>query len=159
MDDWERRQKLEAALREAVQTRKPSPAEERSAARQARRTNPALAFGSLLLGWGFIAWVWVAQPEFLFGPGPPPPPGLEVQEAQLRYAMFLERARIEAHVQARGRLPATLAEAGPVEDFVFYERTGTGYVLIGERGLIRLRLTNRMAADSFLGESLGILRR
>lgn len=159
MDDWERRQKLEQALREAVQPRTPSPAEARMANRQGRRTNPAVVAVSLALGWGFIAWIWIAQPEFLFGPGAPPPPSLEVQEARLRYAMFLERSRIEAHVRTRGRLPATLAQAGPVEDSVFYERTGSGYVLIGERGPLRLRLTNLMSADSFLGESLEVLRR
>lgn len=159
MDDWERRQKLEQALREAVQPREPTPAEQRMSQRASRRRNPAMMAAVLLAGWAFIAWIWLARPAFLFGPEPPPPPSAEVREASLRFALYLQRRRIEGYVAARGRLPSALPLAGPVEDGVSYQRTGDGYVLVGQRGDITLRLTSAMDADSFLGTSLETLRR
>lgn len=159
MDDWERRQKLEEALRHAVKHRAPTPAEQRTARHAARRmSGRAMATVALVLGWALLAWIWLARPAFIFGPGDPPPPSAELREARLRFAIYLERGRVEAYVAARGRLPVSLAQAGPVEAGVFLEKTTTGYVITGISGDLALRLTDRMRADSFLGESLEILR-
>jgi hypothetical protein len=157
MDDWERRQKLEEALRDAVQQRNLSPAEARTARRGDRARNPGVTIALVLVGWGCIAWIWLARPAFLFGPTDPPPPSAEVREARLRFAMFLERSRVEAFVQRRGRLPTTLAEAGPVEAGVSYDRTSSGYALHGTRDSLSLLLTSAMNPDSFLGRSLEVI--
>lgn len=159
MDDWERRQKLEEALRDAVKDRQPSPAEHRSARRGGRKRNPAVAVAILVLGWACIGWVWLARPAFVFGPADPPPPSAEVREASLRFAMFLEYRRVEAYRAQRGRLPTALTEAGPVEEGVSYQRAGSGFTLIGQRDGITLRLTDAMNPDSFLGRSLEVLGR
>lgn len=159
MDDWERRQKLEQALLEAVQPRELTPAEQRISRRANRKRNPAVTVAVLVLGWAFIAWIWLARPTFVFGPGVPPPPTAEVREASLRFALYLQRRRIEAFVTARGRLPTALAQTGPVEDGVSYQSTGDGYVLVGQRGDLTLRLPSTMDPEVFLGGSLGVLRR
>lgn len=159
MNDWERRQRLQEALRDAVQDRTPTPAEARTGRRRTRERNPAQTVMMLLAAWAFIAWAWMARPAFLFGPGAPPPPPPEVAEASLRFAMFLEYRRVKAFEVARGRLPTSLGETGPVEADVSYRRVPGGFVISGARGPIALTLTSRMNADSFLGQSLEILQR
>ena len=159
MDDWERRQKLEEALRHAVEERQPSPAEQRMQRRAPRDRSPAGWIAVLIAGWACLAWIWLARPAFVFGPPEPPPPTVEEQEASLRFAMFLQRARVEAYRAARGRLPAALPEAGPVEDGVSYQRLGPDFVITGTRGGLSLRLTTAMDADSFLGRSIEVLSR
>lgn len=159
MDDWERRRKLEEALRDAVQDRARSPAEERMVDRASRKRNPAVTFTFLVACWAIIAWIWLARPAFLFGPAEPPPPTPAMEEASLRFAMYLEHRRVEAYRATHGRLPATLAQVGPVEEGVDYQRMESGFVITGQRAGLTLRLTSVMSADSFLGNSLDVLNR
>jgi hypothetical protein len=142
-----------------VEDRLPTPAEARVAQRANRRRGPAAAIVIIVLGWSFMAWVWLTRPPFLFGPDAPPPASAEVTEASLRFAMYLEHQRLEAFAASRGRFPAALAQAGAVEDDVSYERTSTGFVLLGARDGVSLRLTSAMDVDSFLGRSLDVLGR
>jgi hypothetical protein len=102
-----------------------------------------------------LAWLWIAQPAAVFAPGSPAFLSADQREAIARFALYLERARVEQFVADRGRLLATLAEAGEVEDGVQYRSQGQDYTLEIRDGAIQLQLTNRMHADSFLGDALG----
>ncbi len=158
MDEAERRQKLEEALREAIQPREASPAEFRARARATRRDRSPFLAAAMVLSWIGLGWFWIAKPAFFFGPKPSPaiPPGKE--EASLRFAIYLERGRVDEYVERHARLPESLAETGDVEDSVAYQRAGGGYVLTGRYGPLQLRLSSAEDADSFLGRSIQQLR-
>ncbi len=76
------------------------------------------------------------------------------EEPEARYALYLERARVDQYVADSGRFPPTLAEAGEVEPGVVYRSSGADYTLEAKDGAIELILSNRMNADSFLGDAL-----
>ena len=156
MDERERSQKLEEAVRDAVASRKddaPVVACDRS---RGRRQGVLVAI--LMLTWAAIAYIWLARPAFVFGPTAVAVQPPAVREASLRFALYLERRRIDAYTAANGRLPASLADAGPVESGVTFERNDAGYVLVGHRDDLTLTLTSAMNADSFLGSSLDHLQ-
>lgn len=158
MDEAERRRALEEAVRDAVAERPLTPAEQRLARRGTpgdRRRRLALV---IILGWAVIAWLWLTRPAFFFGPSPAPVASAARQEATLRFAMYLQRRRVDDYLAVHGRLPATLQETGAVEDSVRWQRTGEGYVLLGQYGPLRLELPSRVDADSFLGNSLAELQ-
>lgn len=159
MEDPQRWERLEAAVRDAVETRSKSPAELRSAARGARgeRSTRTLVLVLLLL-WAVIGWIWSTKPGFIFGVAAPEAQAPAVEEATLRFALFLERGRVGAYVRRHGQVPAALGSSGAVEDGVTLVRTSDGFVLVGQRGDIQLRLNDKMDADSFLGGSLEVLR-
>jgi hypothetical protein len=160
MQEQERRQSLEDAIRDVMAPRVLSPAEARhSQRRPARGLPPQLMALIVLLTWSLIAWIWLSRPAFLFGPRVAAEVSPATQEASLRFALYLERSRVDSYRQRQGRLPTDLAITGPVEEGVTMVRTAEGYALIGTRGLLQLRLTDRMNADSFLGTSLDVLRR
>jgi hypothetical protein len=160
MEEKERRESLEAAIRDAMAPRAPSPAESRRRMHQpATGLPPRLLVLTMLLTWSLIAWIWFSQPAFLFGPRVAAEVSPATQEASLRFALYLERSRVDSYRQRQGRLPTDLSVTGPVEDGVSMVRAGEGYDLIGRRGILELRLTDRMNADSFLGTSLDVLRR
>ncbi len=158
MEEAERRQKLEEALREAIQPREPSPAEQRARARAARRDRGPFLAAAMVLSWIGLGWFWIAKPAYFFGPKPAPAIAPGKEEATLRFAMYLQRGRVDEFVARHARLPETLAETGEVEDSVGYRRDGAGYVLTGRYGALELRLGSTENPDSFLGESLRELR-
>jgi hypothetical protein len=156
--EQQRWEQLEAAVRDAVESQQGSSSGGRRRPGAATPTQrPTILF--LVLIWAVIAWIWSTKPAFLFGATPvivrPP----EVEEASLRFALYLERGRLDRHVRQTGSVPATLDAAGPVEEGVSMVRTSDGYELLGNRGGVNLRMSSAMNADSFLGESLDVLRR
>jgi hypothetical protein len=149
----ERLQELEAAVR-GVMNDTSAPKQRVS---HPRSTRPMLLV--LLLIWAMIGWIWSTRPAFLFGERPAAVLSPEAEEATLRFALYLERARIESYVRRNGTLPERLEQAGPVAKGVAMYHTSDGYELVGQRRAHELRLTRAMDADSFLGNSLDVLRR
>jgi hypothetical protein len=157
MQEQQRWDQLEAAVRDAVETSQGDKHSRRKSARVATPPSRTLVLFSLLL-WVFIAWIWSTRPAFLFGEPARKVSSPAVDEATLRFALYLERGRVEAYVRRTGQLPANLGATGTVEEGVAFLRTSDGYHLIGRRGASELQLSSRMNADSFLGNSLQVLR-
>jgi hypothetical protein len=125
---------------------------------QARPGGTRKAILALLLGWSFIAWIWLSRPEFIFGPGEEQQSEL-VRDASLRFAMYLHHTSLAAYAEEHGgRLPATLADVDAADDDVRYQQHGDGYTLTATVGDWTLLLTDKMDADSFLGDALTVLR-
>lgn len=158
MQDQQRWDQLEAAVRDAVETSQGNIAGRRRATKVTTPPGRTLILLSLLL-WTFIAWIWSTRPAFLFGEPVRATVSAEVDEASLRFALYLERGRVDAYMRRAGQLPATLSATGTVEAGVSMVRTSDGYQLVGRRGASELQLSSRMNADSFLGNSLQVLRR
>jgi hypothetical protein len=112
----------------------------------------------MLLSLGATAWIWLARPAVIFGTLDRPPRSAEVEAATLRFALFLEHARVREYIAVHGRPPSTLAAAGPVEEGVTLEAAGGRWLVRGDAGGVTLRLTDRMDADSFLGNAIQVLR-
>lgn len=123
---------------------------------RARPQGPLLVV--MLAALAATAWIWTVRPEAIFGPGTLPPRTAEAREAKARFALYLQHARVHSYVAAHGRPPASLAEAGPVEDGVTLATSPGGWSVQGEANGTTLVLTDRMAADSFLGNALEVLR-
>ncbi len=158
MNEAERRQRLQEALRDAVAPREPTPAEVRTAGRNTGRNRGWMLALVVVLGWMCIAWIWLARPAYFFGPPPPPALSPARQEAQLRFAMYLQQRRVEEYLATHGRLPSTLSQTGAVEDSVMWHLTDGGYVITGRYGDLTLELPSGADADQFLGSSLDKLQ-
>jgi hypothetical protein len=154
--DQERQRELEAAIRDAVEAQKAA-ARTQAPLRKAKRNNKAL-LGVLLLTWAGIAWLWIARPAWVFQPDGQPPLSAEQEEAALRFAMYLQRGRVEAYRQRHGVWPGSVADLDQREEGVDFELEGSGYLLTGRRAGNYLVLRSGMNADSFLGNSINILR-
>jgi hypothetical protein len=100
----------------------------------------------------------VARPDWLAGPDAPPPEPPGLAAASLRLTLLRERRRVTDFSRTRGRLPATLLEAGSGQDDLGYEASGDLFRLWGTAGdsLISLRSTEPFGA--FLGTSLRQIR-
>jgi hypothetical protein len=155
--DQERWDQLEAAVRDVVAST-PEPPRGASRTPQSDRASRRPLVLVLMLVWSLIGWIWSTKPAFLFGAQRVVMESPAVEEATLRFALYLQRNRVDAFVRRNGQLPNALAAAGPTEAGVTLIRTSDGYELLGERGATRLRLGSRMSADSFLGGSLELLR-
>lgn len=157
MDDQERQDALEAAVRDAVATHAQRPAAPRRAAPPHRQTPLILG---VLAGWVVIGWIWLAQPAALFDPAPVPEASPATREARLRFGMYLQHQEIAAFARDSGRLPHALSELAidPAEGIRWEVDAQGAWALVGTDGEVTLRLTEGMAADSFLGQSLAILR-
>ena len=161
MDPTTSREELHNAIRVAVDAQRQQAVEDRKArdARRRRKSRDTPLYVGLVATWGLLAWLWIARPDAVFNAREAPPALSPAKaEARARYALYLQRSRLEAFRHAHGRLPNTLRDAGPVEDGVTYQRAGNGYVLTRDVSGNSLRLTNTMAVDSFLGSSLDVLR-
>ena len=160
MDDLQSRRELAEALGNVVAKH----AAEDAAARE-KRLSPTTArrrklLPFLVLTWVGLAWVWIARPALIFEPERPRRHTPAEMEALARNALYLQRARVEWFRAESGRLPGVLGEAGDVEEGVSYILTPPDFVLVTRAGKSQsLQLTNRMNADSFLGDALGRLPR
>ncbi len=157
MNDHEREQALEDAVRNAVAThaeRTPTPV----AAMSSRGQMPLAV--AILLGWALIGYIWLAEPAFVFGPAAAAEIPLPEREARLRFGMYLQHQEIIAFTDDSGRLPHSLDELElDAVDGVRLEFDPQGaWALVGTNGELSLRLTESMSADSFLGTSLLILQ-
>lgn len=149
------RQEIEAAIRDAVASR--TNGADDIATR--RITRKRVLIGFLIVMWATIGWLWIAEPAWLFAPPPGRVATQEEQVASLRFALYLQHARVKAYQARFGRLPTVLSEAGPVEEGVTMSVRGGTFELVGQRSGFELRLSEAMDADSFLGNSIQILQR
>ncbi len=153
---------LRNAVRNVIDSKRQEAMERKAAIAAAKHREQRQAPMVLLLAVlsATLAWAWIARPAAIFG-SPPAPAVLTPAraEAQARYALFLERARVDAYRQVHGRNPAQLADAGPVEDDVTYTISGQGFVLERPVNGKVLRMDHATRPDSFLGGSLDILHR
>lgn len=161
MTEQERRRRLAESLAEVLQhgmRRQDDPAlVERLREADARRQRQRLMILFLILGWAFLAWMWLARPAAVFVPLAEQTAGQE--EAELRYGLYLQASRIREFVDEHKRLPASLEEAGDVEAGLTWAVADTEWSLVGRSGPYLLELTSLMSADSFLGNSLERLQR
>lgn len=153
-------QERQDALREAIRGAVASEAERAELATTRAVPKPSGSRqGLLLVTWLVIAWLVVARPDFLFRPGAPPPPSPARAEAALRYGMYLAYHQARAFERDHGRAPIGLEELALVPPAgVRLEATNGAWRLVGDDGTHHLILERRMSADSFLGESLTLLR-
>lgn len=127
---------------------------------RSRRTGWGLRRWLMMLSLGLSAalgWALLSRPPWLLTPPPDPEP-VAIQEASIRLAMVREAHRIEAFRRMRGRLPATLLEAGGTMQAVEYVKTGAREWMLVHRapeGDIRLGSGDDVMA--FLGRSLSII--
>lgn len=158
MDEVERNQRLETAVRDAVANQAERDRADHDRAMSPVRRRQRLLVVLLLLSWATMVWIWSTKPAFVFGSEG----GIESpqrQEASLRFGMVLELSRARDFHDQTGRWPSSLAElGGVVEDGVSGAPEGTGFATQGSTGDLQLKLTDQMATDSFLGRSLQILR-
>lgn len=157
MDERERQQSLEDAVRDAVAAHAEQSGPSRPTAAP-RREAPLLAF--VVLGWIVIGWIWIAKPAVVFGPPAVAESSATVREARLRYAMYLQHHEIARFVRDSGRLPGSLAELAldPADGVrLEFDQQGT-WALVGTDRELTLRLSEAMSADSFLGTSLATLQ-
>jgi hypothetical protein len=157
MDDQERQQALEDAVRDAVATHAHRLEAPPAAAAPARREAPLIA--CILVGWAVIGWIWLAEPAMIFGPKASVEATAAEREARLRFGMYLQHQEIVAFTQDSGRLPHSLAELeiDPADGVrLEFDQQGR-WALVGSEGELTLRLTEAMSADSFLGTSLATL--
>lgn len=109
----------------------------------------------IVAAWAFIGYIWLARPAFIFDGPSAVALTPDQREARMRYAIYLQRGRVASFQAEHGRLPESLRDTGPVESGVEYERTSdTRYDVFGSVDGTVLRLSDRMAADSFLGDAI-----
>ncbi len=148
-----RRKEFADALKEVAAAQRAEVAETQRRQQPPRRTgtHPATVVVGILAAC-VMGWLWIARPAAVFAPDTTAPLTPVAAEARGRFALYLERARIEAFQRTNGRLPKSLAEAGPVEDAVSFRLTAQGGYLLETGGALPpLQLTDRMNSDSFLG--------
>jgi hypothetical protein len=118
-----------------------------------RRTTRLTAMGALLV----VLLVLAFSPPAWILPPPQPAPTAAEREASIRFSMFLQAQQVEHFRNTRGRLPATLGEAGtPLPGIQYLVQSATAYQL-------RSTTDNSIAYNStdslhaFLGESMALL--
>lgn len=126
---------------------------QKTAPRQGRRASRRKLLFTFLLVTASI-FVWVAQPT-----APEEeisPPSVVVQEASLRFAMYLKRARVEEYRELNGRFPASMDEADGIRYRLITDRV---FELNGTVGDVHLALRSNESPDTFLGTSIETLLR
>lgn len=157
MDEAERAERLEAAVRDAVATQAERDREELARVMTPVKRRQGTLVVLLLLTWAAMAWIWTSKPDFAFGPRVKDSPAH--REAALRFGMVLEMSRARDFHDQNGRWPASLSDlGGEGEEGVTGVAEGTGFLTRGASGDMHLELNDRMATDSFLGQSLQILK-
>lgn len=145
------RRALLQAYQEVVRTTKSRPSVKRALAPDKR---PYWIAVSVTIA--FLTFLLVFQPPWMFNRPPAEPP--QLREASLRVRMYVEIDRVERFKQAKGRLPANLAEAGGDSTSLTFEPRGEGYILSGQNGPIALRYTSGSSPEAFLGNSYQLIR-
>lgn len=144
----DKRELLEAF--DGVVTRERERARESNLRPVARRTHTAV-LALCILSWGALAYTWLAKPAWLFPPDPAASRTPSEREARLRFGLYLERERVLEFRATHRRLPATLAEAGDVEEGIEYTVSGDSTFVVS--AMVRdslLTLNESQSADQLL---------
>lgn len=160
MEDTDQHRILSEALRDVVADQAATAESARAARRVRPRKNPPALIVVAVVAWGVLGWLWIARPAWIFGSGVSAPAmSAGERDAHVRYGLYLQHTRVERFREQKGRLPTSLAEAGLVDTGLIFATTSGGYVLEAMAGAATLRLTERMNADSFLGNAVARLPR
>lgn len=101
-------------------------------------------------------YVWTAPPAFL-QPEPYAEPAPRQVDAGLRMDLYLQARKVETFRRENGRLPASLEEAGEVEEGVRYERAGGGYRLSATSAGETLVYDSGEPLSDFLGDARSVI--
>lgn len=121
------------------------------------RKSSLITWVVLLLLLGGSGYVWFGSPAWLAAGPPPIPPTLV--EAGLRIEIFQEALRVEDFLQAEGRLPKDLTEAGDPYAGVEYQQVDPAtyrLALAGPRGVVEYVSTDSL--ELFLGDAEQVIR-
>lgn len=122
--------------------------------RKRRRSQPYWLVAVLLV---LVAWLWLFPPAIL-RLDPPAPQPVEQEEAALRLTMYAQAERIAAFREEHGRLPESLAEAGPPLPNMRYAILNTGlYQLTGATDRLTLTYRSDLPLDDFVGAAADIV--
>ena len=117
---------------------------------QVRKTHAAVLI-ICAIAWGSLAYTWLAQPAWLFPDDQAGAISAAQRDDRLRFAIYLERERVLDFRATHRRLPATLAEAGDVEDGVEYVVSGDStFVVSAMVGDSLITLNESESADQLL---------
>ncbi len=105
------------------------------------------------------ALLLILRPVWLVGPDSVPPEAPSIAAASLRLGLLRERQRVLDYYKSRGRLPATLADAGVTMPDLLYQVQGAdGFLLTGQAGDSIITLHSADSMSTFLGSSLAAIR-
>jgi hypothetical protein len=121
-----------------------------------RRSAPGAWIAAAFAVWTLFGIMVTVRPAIVQGPARHPfASAVGAEDPSLRYGLWLARGRVEQFVAHRGRLPSFLGEAGVTDPAITMAVTGDrAYRLDATERGVSLSLSSRMAADSFLGNSL-----
>lgn len=112
----------------------------------------------LVLMGAFTAYAWIARPAFIWG-APPAPPSPDVQEANLRMAMFLFGMRVDRYKMANRTYPQSLAELGDSVRGISYQRlSDSTFELRGTAANRDVVFRNDMRSADFLGNTRELIQ-
>ncbi len=106
----------------------------------------------------FTLYAWIGRPAFIWGPPLTPPPP-EVQDANLRMAMFLAGMRVDQYKKEHRNFPESLADLGDGPKAITYQRlTDSTFELRGKAANHEVVFRNDMSASEFLGNTKDIIQ-
>lgn len=155
-DDSTRKQNLLEAAQAATHPHPSGPKATRGRA-AAQGGGRGLLLGSFGILAVLVAYLAVAQPEWVFTPPETPEPP-EVVAASMRLMLVRERQRVESFKFRTGRLPSSLVEAGghnPAAELV--PEPGGAYIIRALQGGAALELRSTDSVEAFLGNSLQVI--
>lgn len=120
------------------------------------RRNSLLVLSALMAA--FTLYSWIGRPSFIWGP-PIAPPAPEVQDANLRMAMFLMGMRVDKYKKEHRGYPESLAEVGASSKDMRYQRLDDStFELRGKAANHEIVFRNDMRSDEFLGNTKDIIQ-
>jgi hypothetical protein len=153
------------ALLEAFDTVLKTQAEEREAERASgearRRRRGASRFLMVVCATILMftsVYLYVERPEWVF-PAPPEPESVAVREASLRVGLANAVQHIEHYRQQTGQLPTSLQQAGAHGAGISFQRTTSGYRLLGENDGVRVSYVSGEPLSRFVGNSFEVISR
>lgn len=147
---------LQVLEREKEQAARDRALEEAERQQRKKQRGPLWPAAVLFL---ITAWIWLFPPAFL-RMDPPPPQPVAQEEAALRFSMYLQAQRIKAFHLEHGRLPDSLAEAGPPLPGMRYTVLHTDlYQLTGATERVTLTYRSDLPLRDFVGSGAAVLDR
>ena len=104
-----------------------------------------------------VALYLALNPPAWILPSPVPVPTAAEREAGIRFAVYLQAQQIEHFRTTRGRLPATLAEAGPPFPGIRYIVVSATHYQLRSDIDSAVRFSSTDSVHAFLGESMAQL--